>query len=521
MISHGREEAYYTASQSDMDIYESMLPLEHKLCQLADSINFEGFRPIVEEAYSQRGQPTAYAMIAFKLEVLKYFYNLSDRAVVERAGTDVAVRWFLKLPIAILLTDHTLLTRFRARLGKEGYQKLFHELIAQARSAGIVKDKLRLKDATHVLANISIPSTLALLSQIRIRLIGLIQQFDPEASEGYELEITKLRDRTGNASDAVRLNERVELLGDIVSYTRQRLEQNEVPNDLQAELKECVELAEKILSQKKQKKVEREIRSVVDPDALRGKHGVYYDGYVLDVAMDADSELITALNVLPAGGNEACGAVALMEQERSAHHNSPQELSMDGAGFDGAMIRELEGGDSEKMEVFVPPKKAREDIEISGEQFEVVQTIENGDQVKCPQGQVSRYRQRDGDATVYRYNKETCQSCPLVQACCKNIEESKFGRSVRKNDYQAEYDRVRQRSQTTRYEEVRKLHPAIERKLNECVNHHGARRARYRGLEKVPIQMFGTGLAINLKRIVKLLQRCAPTKLDKPAVACC
>jgi len=34
-----------------------------------------------------------------------------------------------------------------------------------------------------------------------------------------------------------------------------------------------------------------------------GKHGEFFLGYVLDLAMDAQSELITAVNVLP--GNAA------------------------------------------------------------------------------------------------------------------------------------------------------------------------------------------------------------------------
>jgi hypothetical protein len=38
--------------------------------------------------------------------------------------------------------------------------------------------------------------------------------------------------------------------------------------------------------------------SAQDPEARRGKHGDFYEGYLLDTAMDADSELLTALDVL-------------------------------------------------------------------------------------------------------------------------------------------------------------------------------------------------------------------------------
>ena len=55
-------------------------------------------------------------------------------------------------------------------------------------------------------------------------------------------------------------------------------------------------------------------RSVVDPDARRGKHGSWYDGYLLDVAIDSDSERITALNELPAKGDEASDAAELVRK---------------------------------------------------------------------------------------------------------------------------------------------------------------------------------------------------------------
>jgi transposase len=255
MIDHGRESDFLTASDKDMDVYESMLPEDHKLCQLFDTVDFEAFRPIVESAYSAKGQPTGYAMIAFKLEVLKYYYNLSDRAVISRANTDVAFRWFLKIPIRYMFKDHTFLTLFRGRLGKERYEQLFQALVAQARKSGLVKDQLRLKDATHVLADISIPSTLALVSQIRDRLVKLILQIDAEAAAGYEQAIECMRVRTKDANDSIRLQERVELLGDIVGCAKTLLERaDEFSSKIKADLQDSIDLADKILAQRQEKK---------------------------------------------------------------------------------------------------------------------------------------------------------------------------------------------------------------------------------------------------------------------------
>ena len=74
-----------------------------------------------------------------------------------------------------------------------------------------------------------------------------------------------------------------------------------------------------------------------------------------------------------------------------------------------------------------------------------------------------------------------------------------------KNDYDAEYARAQEKATTARYQPVRREHPAIERKLNEIVRHHGGRRARFWGLAKVRMQELMICFTINVKRMVKLL----------------
>lgn len=62
----------------------------------------------------------------------------------------------------------------------------------------------------------------------------------------------------------------------------------------------------------------------------------------MDIMMDADSELITATNVLPANGDEAADAVTLVKQEEAAHGNDIEALSIDKIGFQGPVLRELQ-----------------------------------------------------------------------------------------------------------------------------------------------------------------------------------
>src|SRR5208282_3449378 len=98
-----------------------------------------------------------------------------------------------------------------------------------------------------------------------------------------------------------------------------------------------------------------------------------------------------------------------------------------------------------------------------------------------------------------------CAHCPLREQCLEHPEREKSRRTVQKNVYQAEYDKVAEKAKTPEYQATRRVHPKIERKLNELVRHHHCRRARYRGLAKVLVQVICTALVVNVKRIVKLM----------------
>jgi hypothetical protein len=266
-------------------------------------------------------------------------------------------------------------------------------------------------------------------------------------------------------------------------------------------------LAHKVLADRDDPEAGDKVISAHDADARRGMHGDYYEGYLLDVAMDADSELLTAVNVLPANGNEGADAVHLIQQEEQAHGNDVQAVSIDGAGYRGELLRELTDPQGLNLEVFVPPA-ARIPLTVFGpEQFVMG---DDGKTLTCPAGQTTHYHQRNRIDTgvTFRFSKKQCSGCPLRKECLE--KETTQYRSVCKNDYQAEYEAAKAKAKTPAYAATRKEHPAIERKLSELVRRHDMRHARYRGLAKVLAQGLLTGLVVNLKRIVRLLYASEP-----------
>lgn len=492
----------YEITDFDRLAFDRFVPKDHPLVNAEREIAWDEFEPVLAQYYSpDMGQPAIKPVLMLKLEFLRYLYNLADRQVMARATSDISFRYFLQVGFSFQMPDPTGLCRFRGRLGTEGFERIFNQLVSMAREAGVVKDRLRLKDASHVIASIAVPSTLALVAGIRDRLLVAAEPFDPQGAAGHRLEIELLRTRTAKDRDEARLAARVEHLRDMLTWVQSfPTPENAATNPAWQKLCQIRELAEKILRDRDQPEEGRKTLSVTDPEARRGKHGEWYDGYVTDILMDADSGLVTQVNVLEAGGDEAKDAVKLIRSEEVAHGNHIENLSIDGAGFNGEMLQALE---EMGVTTFVPPKTASADTRFSPNEFTL---NAEATAVTCPGGQASQYRQRDRErhATIFRFTRAVCDACPLVKQCVAKLGQGLFGRSVQKNDYEPEYQRARERAQTAAFAAVRKEHPAVERKLNEIMNHHDGRHARYRGLHKVQIQQYMTCLVVNVKRFIKL-----------------
>jgi transposase len=511
-------------SEFDLAVFQAVVPQDHYLRKVMACINFETFRPRLLGGYDPDfGRPAIDPVRMLKVLFLRFHYRLSDRQVMERTVTDMAFRWFLSLGVHADIPDHTNGTHFRQRIGVESFQQVFQDLITQAREHGLVRDRLRLKDATHLFADVAKVGPLPLVAQVRER---LLQAAEPlfAAWVGQERALfATLRQTTAEWTDEERLAQRVEHLRGLATTLQEQLAalstspENE-SNSVQR-LRRALAVAFKLLADRDDPEAGDRLASAHDPDARHGKHGQFYVGYLVDVAMDADSAIITAVNVLPANGVEAADAATLIHQEEEAQGNDVQGLSMDGAGYNGPVLRELTDPQGLNLDVTVPPPPMPERTTFGPERFTLT-VLDDGSRVlTCPAGQTSRPRQHNTHptATQFVFKVEACAGCPLREQCFQNLA-SKTGRTVVKNDYQAEYDKVQAKAKTPEYEQTRRVHRKIERKLNELTRHHGCRRASYRGKPKVLVQSLLTVVVVNIKRIVNLLARSAPPAMPPVAV---
>jgi transposase len=489
----------------ERQFFMRLVPEGHFLRSLARAIDFQRFRPTLAKHYSPRaGRPALDPVLMLKLDLLGIYYRWSDRELMRQAQVNMAHRLFLDLGSESVLPHPTSMTYFRDRVGAEALQEIFHGVLGQARELGLVKDRLRLKDATHLIANIAIPTTIGLVAQMRDQILETAKPFAAEQVAAEWEEVDAICAQSEKAPDLERLALRVQHLREVLVWADALPASEAFRNGAAADqdaLRSALTLAHKVLADRDNPKASDKVISVFDPDARCGKHGEFFDGYLADITMDADSELITGINVLPANGDEGGDAAYLIEQEEAAHGNDVEAISIDGAGYRGTVLRELTDPQGLNLEVFTPPTERIPLTVFGPEAFPL-----SADQktLTCPAGQTTIHHERNTNDTgrKFRFSKKQCGGCALRDQCLADPKTR--SRSVVKNDYEAEYKAAQAKAHTPAFAKVRKEHPAIERKLSELVRRHDLRHARYRGLSKVLRQALLSGLAVNLKRIVKL-----------------
>jgi Transposase DDE domain len=258
------------------------------------------------------------------------------------------------------------------------------------------------------------------------------------------------------------------------------------------------------------------IISTVDPDARHGHKTSArgFDGYKGHVAVDPDSELITATTVTAGNVGDGQAVDALLADELAnaevpgiedeppaGSERSPvtpaEPLSVysDSAYGAGSVLDTLEQADAEiKCKVQPPVVPAGQ---YPKDAFEI--NLEAGT-VTCPAGQTAPLRAiKDGHIAHFGL---ACQGCPLAERCTT----SPAGRSIHVGVYEQQLTRARARQIDPAWKaDYTATRPKVERKIAHLTRRrHGGRRARVRGHTKVDADFSLLAAAVNLARLATL-----------------
>jgi transposase len=493
-----RPKSSKTFSPLDEYYYQATIPSDHLLRKIAASIDFSFVREVLVDQYSEnRGRPAEDPELMFKICLLEYLYDLSDVQVIEQIRVNLAYRWFLGLNIDDQLPDDSTISYFRVkRVGLERFQKIFQGIVNQCIQNGIItkSGKRSIIDATHIIADVAIPTWLTLLRQSIKRVL-------------HELE-------TAGASEEARVF--LQRLDQLWTELKGKTRDEKLPFvlDFARELTECAEpwfqsnersnsplvLLKKVISDRHPQTKDRLI-SLVDIDARTGHKSDKrkIQGYKDHILIDEETELITAVKVTPANAEDGDQLMDLVNQSIKNGVAQPSELLADKAYWSGKNLRFLHQrgiiGHISRMNtkqqtegLFSP-----EDFSFCPDKMELV----------CPHGQTSTsYREKPGKNGIeFKFTPSQCKNCPLKRQCTR----SKTFRNVFISNYYFDLKRARKHYLSDEYKEARKSRWLIERRHADKVRNHGLRRSRYRGLERVGIHSLMSTIASNIKRISKIM----------------
>src|SRR5512133_3570949 len=102
----------------------------HLYRHLERTLDLSFVRDLVRDAYADSGRPSIDPVVFFKLQLILFFEGLrSERRLIETANLNLAHRWYLGYALDEPLPDHSSLSRIRARLGVEVFQRFFEQIV--------------------------------------------------------------------------------------------------------------------------------------------------------------------------------------------------------------------------------------------------------------------------------------------------------------------------------------------------------------------------------------------------------
>jgi IS5 family transposase len=136
------------------DFVYDRIPKDHLLYRMNQIIDFSFIDQETRDLYSTIGRPGCSPIMLFKCCLVAFLYDISDRTLEEQINYNIVFKWFVGLDIDQNGPDHSTMTRFRDRLGAEGFTRIFNRIVELAREKKLINDRLTIIDSTHVIAKV-------------------------------------------------------------------------------------------------------------------------------------------------------------------------------------------------------------------------------------------------------------------------------------------------------------------------------------------------------------------------------
>ncbi len=458
--------------------------------------------------------------------------KVSDAEAKARADFDI--RW--KVALGIEVEDRPFAKStfqvFRAQLIlHDRVREVFESSLRLARESGYLKRRsMRVAlDTTNILGRGAVKNTFNLLADGVVKLLGALAAVEKAKVEewakarGYGRYLAS--SIKGEAAiDWSDRRARTALLAGIVADADRLLElsrqaQGELAED-SAERQQIVAAAE-LLGQFLLQDIERKsgdgdgddgvslkggvsqdrMMSVHDPEMRHGHKSSRrrFDGHKAAIVVDTDTQLITAVEVLPGNAPDNLGALDLVE-ESEANTGVPVQEAMGDAAYGDGGTRQAFADAGRRLVARVLGRPGRQRFPKD----DFVIDLAAGS-CTCPAGRLTHTivpagKRTDGKGRVhhlraFQFDGSECMTCPLRSQCIS--AKGRRGLWVLIHPQEALLQRVRALQQSAGYDEYRARRVVVEHRLARLVQ-LGIRQARYFGRAKTKFQLYLAATVANL-----------------------
>ena len=470
--------------------------------------------------------------------LLQTYDQVSDAEAKARADFDI--RW--KVALGIEIEDRpfakSTLQMFRAQLIlHDKVREVFESSLRLARQSGYLKKRgMRVAlDTTYILGRGAVKDTYNLLADGIVKLMRVLAAVANttvrEWAEGQGYDKYLGSSIKGEAAiDWSDRRARAALLAEIVADADRLLELArrawvELPED-SAQRQIIVDGAE-LLGQLLHQDIERKsgdadahaddgvslrdgvskdrMVSVPDPEMRHGHKSSRrrFNGHKAAIVVDTDSQLITAVDVLPGNAPDNLGALELVEQSEASTGSVVQEAMGDAADGDGG-TRQTFADAGRQLVAKVPGRPNRSHFPKDDFHLDLA-----AGSCTCPAGQVthamvSAGKRTDAAGRVYRlqafqFDGAVCRACPLRSQCI--AAKGRQGRRVLIHPQEALLQEARALQQSAAYDEYRARRVVVEHRLARLVQ-LGIRQSRYFGRVKTRFQVYLAATVANLTLVL-------------------